>query len=179
MTRIGTVYGQGLYTLAKEEALQEEILQQLQVLEACFAGDPAYGKLLATRDIPKEERIGMLDSAFAGKVHPYVLNFLKILTEKGYIRHFSDCCQAYQELYQDAHGILPVRVVTAVALTQEQSRRLADKLSRMTGKTIELNPTVDAACMGGVRLDYDGRRVDDTVRHRLDAMHSLLENTVL
>ena len=33
MTRAGTVYGQGLYALAKEEQLTEEILQQMQVLE--------------------------------------------------------------------------------------------------------------------------------------------------
>ena len=37
MNRIGTVYGQGLYALAKEESLEEEILQQLQTLQTAFA----------------------------------------------------------------------------------------------------------------------------------------------
>ena len=179
MTQIGNVYAQALYGLARDEGLDGEILEQMRTLNQAFSENPDFLRLLSAPNLSKEERCRILDESFARNLQPYLLNFLKLLTEKGYIRHFSDCCQAYQELYQDAHGILPVRVVTAVALTQEQSRRLADKLSRMTGKTIELNPTVDAACMGGVRLDYDGRRVDDTVRHRLDAMHSLLENTVL
>ena len=179
MTQVGNVYAQALYGLARDEGLDGEILEQMKTLNQAFSENPDFLRLLSAPNLSKEERCRILDESFARNLQPYLLNFLKLLTEKGYIRHFSDCCQAYQELYQDAHGILPVRVVTAVALTQEQSRRLADKLSRMTGKTIELNPTVDAACMGGVRLDYDGRRVDDTVRHRLDAMHSLLENTVL
>jgi F0F1-type ATP synthase delta subunit len=38
---------------------------------------------------------------------------------------------------------------------------------------------VDAACIGGVRLDYDGKRVDGTVSNRLEKLGSLLKNTVL
>ena len=179
MTRIGTVYGQGLYTLAKEEELQEEILQQLQVLEACFAGDPAYGKLLATRNIPKEERIEMLDSAFAGKVHPYVLNFLKILTEKGYIRHFSACCQAFLEDYRQDNGILAVQAVSAVPLSETQKSKLVEKLIAITGKKIDLECKVDPAVLGGMRLSFDGKQVDGTVQSRLQAMEKQLKNTVI
>ena len=179
MTRIGTVYGQGLYTLAKEEDHQEEILQQLQVLEACFAGDPAYGKLLTTRNIPKEERIGMLDSAFAGKVHPYVLNFLKILTEKGYIRHFSSCYQTFLAEYRQDHGILAVQAVSAAPLSEEQKAKLTEKLTAITGKKIDLLCKVDPAVLGGMRLSFDGKQVDGTVQSRLQAMEKALKNTVL
>ena len=42
-----------------------------------------------------------------------------------------------------------------------------------------LSPVVDAACLGGVRLDYDGKRVDDTVRHRLDTVRRMLVNATL
>ena len=49
----------------------------------------------------------------------------------------------------------------------------------MTGKTILLANRVDPTCLGGVRLDYDGQRLDDTVSHRLDSVRELLKNTVL
>ncbi len=179
MTRVGTVYGQGLYALAKEENLQEEILQQLQVLEDCFAQDPEYGKLLAARNIPKEERIGILDSAFAEKVHPYVLNFLKILTEKGYISHFSACCQTFLEQYRQEHGILAVRAVSAVELTEAQKTKLTEKLTVITGKKIDLLCRVDPAVLGGMRLSFDGKQVDGTVQSRLQDMEKQLKNTVL
>ena len=179
MTRTGNVYGQGLYALAKEEHLEGEILQQLQVLEACFAGDPAYEKLLASREIPKEERIGILDSAFAGTVHPYVLNFLKLLTEKGYIRHFSSCCQAFLENYRQDNGILAVQAVSAVALSEEQKDKLVKKLEVITGKRIELLCKVDPKVLGGMRLSFDGKQVDGTVQGRLQAMEKQLKNTVI
>ena len=97
MNRIGTVYGQGLYALAKEEGLEEVIMEQLQVLDACFGEQPDYLKLLSSHDLPKQERTALLDEGFRHKVHLYVLNFLKLLTEKSYIRQFGDCCHAYRE----------------------------------------------------------------------------------
>ena len=93
--------------------------------------------------------------------------------------HFPDCCKAYQNCYNEDNGIVPVSVVTAVPLTQEQSQRLREKLAKMTGKIVELECTVDPECLGGVRLDYDGKRVDDTLAHRLDALRNLLKNTIL
>ena len=53
------------------------------------------------------------------------------------------------------------------------------KISGITGKQIELTNALDPACIGGVRLDYDGMRVDDTISHRFDAMRSMLKNTIL
>ncbi len=179
MTQIASTYAEALYSLAREEKLTDEILRQLQVLETVFRGEPDFARLLSAAALSKEERCQVLESSFRGKVQPYVLNFLKILTEKGYIRQFPDCCRAYRQLYNADHGILPVQAVTAVALTKDQAARLTQKLEAITGKTVELTNQVDPACLGGVRLDYDGKRVDGTVSSRLDSIGKLLKNTVL
>ena len=179
MTQVGSVYGEALYDLAQGEGLSETILQELTVLEESFRQNPEFLRLLAAQSSSKQERCTVLDDSFRGKVHPYVLNFMKILTEKGYIRHFSDCCKVYQEQYNEDNGILPVCAVSAVALTANQSARLTEKLSKLTGKTISLTNRIDPACLGGVRLDYNGKRIDGTLQSRLDAVATLLKNTVL
>ena len=179
MTQVGNVYGEALYDLAQSEGLDVQILGELNVLNASFCQEPDFLRLLAAPNVPKEERCQILDSSFRGNVHPYVLNFLKILTEKGYPRHFSDCCEAYRNRYNQNHGILPVRAITATPLTESQSVRLCAKLQAITGKTIELTNRVEPAILGGVRLDYDGKQLDDTVSHRLESIRSLLNTTVL
>ena len=179
MTQVGSVYGEALYDLARSENLDEAILNELDVLVQSFDAEPDFINLLGTPSLSKEERCRILDDSFRGKVQPYVLNFLKILTEKGYMRHFSHCCEAYRECYNRDHGILVVTAVTAVALTAAQQARLTDKLSGITGKTVQLRNRVDPGVLGGVRLDYDGKRLDDTVAHRLNAIHGVLKNTVL
>lgn len=179
MTNVAAVYAQALYSLTKEEECSEAVLKELEVLRESFSQEPEFVRLLSAHNITKEERCQILDSSFRGKVDPYVLNFLKILTEKGYMRHFADCCKEYRAAYNADHGILEVCAVTAVPLTDDQSDRLSRKLATVTGKTIDLQNRVDPACLGGVRLDYDGKCVDDTVSHRLTSIGALLKNTVL
>lgn len=180
MTQVGNVYGQALYDLAQSEGLTKPILDQLGILQHCFTvAEPGFIKLLSTPAISKQERCQILDDSFRGKVEPYVLNFLKILTEKGYMRHFGDCCKVYRDIYYKDNGILLVEAVTAVPLTLDQLERLTKKLIAITGKQIELRNRIEADVLGGVRLDYDGKRLDDTVAHRLDAVRSILKNTVL
>ena len=179
MTEVGTNYGGALYELAAAEELSEEILEQLQALSKSFAEDPAFVKLLCAHSLSKTERCRILDDSFAGKVHPYVLNFLKILTEKGYMRQFPDCCKAYLVRYHKDNNILPVTAVTAVALSQEQAARLKEKLEKLTEKTVELTNRMDPNVLGGVRLDFDGKSIDDTLAHRLESVRNLLNNTIL
>ena len=179
MTQVGTVYGDALYELALSEGLDSAILAQLGVLEQAFRSEPDYLKLLRSPNLSKSERCGILDEAFRDRVQPYLLNFLKILVEKGYIGSFSQCCEAFTRRYNEDHGILPVTAVTAVALTAEQTAALTEKLSRITGKTIALRNRLDPQVLGGVRLDYDGKRLDDTIAHRLEAIRGLLKKDVL
>ena len=179
MTQVGNVYGEALYDLARSEGLEETLLTQVAVLDESFRQEPGFLRLLAAPNLSKEERCAVLDESFRGKVHPYVLNFLKLLTEKGYSRHFHDCCEAFRQHYNADHGILPVTAVSAVALTAQQAQKLTVKLETITGKKIHLKNRVDPDCLGGIRLDYDGKRVDGTVEHRLNSVRSMLKNTVL
>lgn len=179
MTEIGSVYGASLYELAREEALADVLGQQLAVLQESFRREPDFLRLLSSPNLSKAERCAILDDSFRGKLHPYILNFLKILTEKNYARHFSDCCDAYADLYNQDNGILIVTAVSAVQLTPSQKDKLTKKLDQITGKQVKLNCRIDPSVYGGIRLDYDGKCLDDTVSHRLDAIRQLLDKTVL
>ena len=179
MTDVATTYGQAIYDLARDEGLSQKLLGELTALDASLRAEPGFCQLLSTPNIPKEERVRILDDSFRGKLHPYVLNFLKILTEKGYMKHFSGCCKVYKQQYNLDNGIVPVTAYTAVPLTEELRRKLTAKLSTVTGKTIELDCRIDPETLGGVRLDFDGKQVDGTVRRRLEDIRGILKNTVL
>ena len=179
MTGAGSVYGEALYDLAKAEGLSKQIMDQLSALDESFRQEPDFLRLLSSPNLTKQERCDVLEESFRGKVHDYVLNFLKILTEKGYIRQFSACCAAYGEHYDQDNGILPVTAVTAVPLSAQQAEKLTGKLSQLTGKTVRLANRVEPGVLGGIRLDYSGNRLDDTVEHRLAAIRDMLSNTIL
>ncbi len=174
MTGGVTGYAEALYGLALEESVTGEVLQQLEALKDAFAAEPNFLRLLATPDLSKAERCRILDESFEGKVHPYVLNTLKLMTQKGCIRHFGACAQQYRSIYNEANGIVEVLVTTAAELTDAQKEKLLEKLKTVIGKTVLLRCRIEPACVGGICLDYDGKRIDGTVKNRLDAMKELL-----
>ena len=178
MTEVASTYGQALYDLALEEGLTESILQQLQIVKSCLEEEPQYLELLSSAALSKAERCQLLQESM-GALHPYLLNFLKILTEKGYMCRFADCQSTYQQCYYRDNNMLPVSAVTAIALSAQQSEKLQARLSELTGKTILLSNKVDPSLLGGIQLDYDGKQIDDTIAHRLDSVRQLLKNTVL
>ena len=97
MTEIARTYGQALYDLAAEEGLAGELLEQITTLDQCFCQQPDFLALLCSPALSRQERCQVLESCLTARVHRYLLNFLRILTEKGYMRHFSGCCQLFRQ----------------------------------------------------------------------------------
>ena len=179
MTEIARMYGGSLYDLAAEEGLETRVLDELDEAAKLIRDDPEYLRLLSTPSIPKKERCALLDEAFRGQVHLYVLNFLKILCEKGTLRELSGCARAYRVRYNQAHGILEATATTAVAMTEQQAKSLHEKLEKLTGKTIDLKTKVDAKVLGGIRLDIEGTELDGTVQNRLATLRKDIASVTL
>ena len=177
MSESAGVYAKSLYSLAVEEDIALTLLEEMEAVRDIFCSESDFIDLLAMPNLSKVERTGMLDVCFRGKVHPYLLNFLKILTERGLIRQFPKCCQVYRQSYNEDNGILDVSVVSATALTEEQKAALKEKLDQRTGKNVHLCCSIDPDCLGGLLVDYQDQRIDGTVSGRLSAMAQQLKNT--
>lgn len=179
MTKTAKTYGGALYDLARDENLTGEIMNDLSLVTQLFRDTPDYRKLLCEPSIPKDERKSLLDEAWQGRIHPYTLNFLKLLLDNGTVGQLADCTGEYRLRYNEDHDILPVRAVSAVALSDAQTARLCAVLQKKTGKQIDLTVSVDETVLGGMRLSYAGNQYDGTVRHHLEEIGKLLQNTVL
>ena len=170
MTEFGREYGEGLYALCAEEKLDRAVLEEVQAIQKAFRENEAFLHLLGNMSMSKEERVRIVDETFKGQIHEYTLNFLKILVERGAIHAFDDCAAAYQESYFRDHQVAVAEVTTASPLNGEQRNRLMEKLKKLTGKEIVIKEKIDPSVMGGVLLQMDGKRYDNTVRHRLAAI---------
>ena len=178
MTEIAEAYGKTLYSLANECEATEEILGQIAVLRQAFAENPKYLTLMGAPTLKKEERVALVDEAFDGKLHIYLLNFLKVLIENNSVHEFMDAAKQFRKEYNWEHGIETVTVVSAVALDAAQEAELTAKLRSLTGKEIHLEKRVDPSVLGGLRLQMEGLQMDGTVKNKLDAIRSKLLHSI-
>ena len=179
MSKAGDLYGQSLYDLAAEENLTDEILGEMEVVKEIFKENPDYVTLLSEPSVPKHERLQLVDQAFDGSLQPYLMNFIKILIEKGLLREFSACQKRFRKSYNEAHGIAEALVTTAVALSSDQVTQLQEKLEKISGKTIVLKQKTDPSVLGGVRVDLEGQLFDGTVKGRLSELRRRVDETVI
>ena len=174
MSEAAKEYGRALADLAAEEKIEEQLLSETRAVRALFRENPGYARLLASPDVPKTERTALLDEAFGGRVHRYLLHFLKLITERGYAAQTADFLLEYDRLYCERHNIVTASVQSAVPLSEDQAVRLRDKLCTVTGKNVELSCTVDSALIGGIRLTVNNTLFEGSVRAKLDQMRASL-----
>ena len=179
MNRAAKNYADALFEVAYEEDIDGQILNQFSDVRELFDQHPDYVKLLFAPNIAKAERTALLDEAFSGRIHPYLLSFLKLLCENGYIYDYGYCETRYRTYYNTIHGIIAGVVISAVPLKPEQMEKLRARLYQISGKAVDLINRVDPSVLGGIRLEYEGVELDGTLRQRLHGIEKTLMDTVL
>ena len=174
MKTVGKEYGNALFSLAAEERCEDAVLDGLRLIQELFDQNPDYVRLLSNPAVAADERLALLDSAFRGHVHPYVLNTAKLLCEKSALAALPQCIREYTALLYEQRGILLVTVVSAVEMDGTQKDALKSRLESTTGKTVLLDCRVDPSIIGGVRVSYAGKEMDGSVAGRLAALRQAL-----
>ena len=98
--------------------------------------------------------------------------------ERGAVSEFASCAEAYRDRYGKAHDIAEAEVTTATALSDEQREALKKRLEEMTGQQVRLKEHVRPEVVGGVLLELNGKRYDNTVRQRLDNIRRVISGKV-
>lgn len=171
-------YARALFLISEEEKTTEAVLEDVQIADEAFSRNPAYVKLLDTPALPKEEKLSLIDGAFAA-VNESLKNLIKILCEKHSVFAFSAIRAAFSELFDESRGIERVEAVSAVALSEEQILRLGEKLSALTKKKVIIKNTVDGSILGGMKLRYAGVQLDGSVKTQLESFEKRLKGIVI
>ena len=167
MRDTGLIYGNSLYSLAKESGAETEILAQLSAIEEGLAENSA---LLSTLDAPQVsagEKLAAIDAIFEG-CHPYVINTMKLLAENRRAFAVGYMTKQYRKAYNKDNNISEVTAITAVPLSAENEARLIEKLKKLLGGEIALTNKVDPSIIGGVVIRAEGLQIDGGVKRRLD-----------
>ena len=123
-SKTSITYGGALYDLAKDEGLSAQILAELGAFAAVFRENPDYRRLLTEPSIPKAEREALLDEAWKDALHPYTLNFVKLLCANGTVSQLPDCETVYRARYNEDNNILAVTAVSAAPMREELQEKL-------------------------------------------------------
>ena len=170
-------YGTALYALAVEEKCADKVFEDFAGVNRIMESSPEFLRLLSNPRLGESERAGVIENVFGGKTEKILLNALKLLAEKRRCGCVPKCFEVYKRLYCEDNGILPVKAYAAVELSDAQKSRLVEKLEKKTGKRILLDTKTDPGYIGGIMLEYGGKRYDASVKGRLENLSRAIRSS--
>jgi F-type H+-transporting ATPase subunit delta len=95
-------------------------------------------------------------------------NFLMILVDRNRILYLKGICQQYQDALRKIKGIILAEVTSAVALSEQQTAAIVDKVKAMTGSnSVEVAATINPDILGGVIIKVGSQLLDSSLRSQL------------
>jgi F-type H+-transporting ATPase subunit delta len=175
-----STYAEALFEAARERGELEEVLEELEDFEAALEESEELRLFFYGGQIPEREKRRAIDALTEG-MSLTTRNFLKVLSDNGREEILEEILVRYEELVKEHLGRVEVEVTTAVELSEDELDLMKERLgSSLEGREVILQTSVDPNILGGAVFRFGGRRVDSSVRGRLEGLREeMLERGVV
>ena len=166
-SQVGRRYSKAIFDIAEEKKQVKEIYELLNSVMVLYRTDKEFKNFIRNPLISNEEKKLVLNEIF-GKDNRDNLNILLYILDKGRINCIKYIVAEYLKIYYRKNRILDVRATFTKELTDEQKKKLIDKLSQKTGKEINLEIKIDKNILGGGVIRIGDKIIDGSIRRELD-----------
>jgi F-type H+-transporting ATPase subunit delta len=161
-------YADAFLEVARAEGHLTDIEDELYRFARVYAGSDDLRMALTDPALPAEERVAIIDDLLGRKALAATLALVTMVVTAGRIQDLPQIVDRFVEQAAQLRDHEVAEVHSAVPLTPQQERRLAEALSTATGKQVELKVVIDTSVMGGLVARVGDVVIDGSVRNRLD-----------
>lgn len=169
MTDVEKQYSRALFSLALEEQIIEEVYQELKnILEHL---DDNSWKFFLHPKIDVQAKHEAIESISRQSL---VKNFLKVLIDNDRFNLLETISYAYLDLIHEMKEIVEVNIYSNSSLTEENLAKIKKNLETKLIKKVKIISHVDNSIIGGIKIEYQGNVIDQTINSSLQAMKETL-----
>ena len=166
-SQVGRRYSKAIFEIAEEKNQVKEIYEMLNSAMVLYRTDKEFKNFILNPLIDNEQKKSVLNEIF-GKENSENLNILLYILDKGRMNCIKYIVAEYLKIYYRKNRILDVKATFTKELTDEQKKKLIDKLSQKTGKEINLEIKIDKDILGGGIIKIGDKIIDGSIRRELD-----------
>ena len=173
-TRINS-YAAAFVQIAESESVTDRVMSELRDLKLSLETSDQLRSHLTDEMVPADRRQKTIESLLSGKAHNVTAQLVSMAFGAGRGRDLPAIIDLAVKSSSSSAGLGVAEVRSAVALSDDQQKRLADALSKATGgQPISLKVIVDPSVVGGLVATVGDQVIDGSVRNRLDQLKSRL-----
>ena len=169
MEEIAQVYARSLFEVAEEASKLDDVREQLGEVAEALASDRDLQVFFFSPYFSTQEKKDGLRRMLSGP-EAIFMNFLEALTERHRMPAIFRIRQRVDQMWEEAHQLLPVQVTSAISLDEQIVRSIGERIGEQTGREVELSSTVDPDILGGIVLRVGNFILDASIRNRLEQL---------
>lgn len=143
--------------------------RQVQQLREAVNSHDELRALLQNPEIESDAKADLL-ARLAQGADQEVVNFLRLLAEKGRAGELAEIVDELDTLVAAEERILDVELTTATELSDADFDRILGSIEEASGRKVQATRKVDTDLIGGIVLQAGSMRLDASVRGRLDRL---------
>ena len=168
------VYAEALLQAAREHGRVDGVREELGDFVAAVEASDDLRSFLRNPQVEPHVKRDALE-ALLGEADPLVRNTLLLLAEKGRIAEVEDVQRELERLIAIQERILELELTTAVALSDEEAAKVISQIEQTSGRKVEATTKVDPDLLGGIVIQAGSKRLDGSVRGRLEQLRQELK----
>ena len=176
---INVRYAKAFFSLANEKGLTEELQKDAVLVSSVCKSISDFMVLIESPLISTSGKVKAIKSIFEGKVNPYSLKFLVLITENRREKFIPGIFRDLEELYRKSQGIRTAILTTATPLDDDIVEQIRQSLESEFGGKVELSQMIDKELIGGFVLRVDDNQYDASIATQLKKIKEKLLQTEL
>jgi F-type H+-transporting ATPase subunit delta len=168
-------YAAGLLELARAEGVVDRVSDELYRIARILETSTELRLALSDPRLPPERKQGIIQDLLGGRVLPLTTNLVSFVVATGRSSDLPAIADLVAERVAAERDRAIAEVRTAFELDEDTMRRLAESLSRATGKQVEVKTVVDLSLIGGLVARVGDTVIDGSLRHRLEDLRQALQ----
>lgn len=176
---VSSRYAEALLGAIESPGQLDEVNEELLAVSTLVAENEQLRAFVEGPSVPLEDKHGLVDKVFGGRLTQLTLDYLHMLLNKHRIDQLDGIAKEFTRLVEARRNQLRVQVTTAVDLGADVMDRLKRALDSSLGKDCILESTVDSRILGGVVAIVGDRIVDGSLRTALADLRKDLIDTPL
>jgi F-type H+-transporting ATPase subunit delta len=175
LTTLARPYAKAAFELAMgEQALAQ--WDDMLNMASSIVSDESMAKLLESPDVSNAQAANIITDAAGDAFNSRFRDFINVLAFNGRLPLLPHITDLYRQLREEAEKRLSVRVVSAIALDEDQAGRMKEALARRFDCEIELKNEIDSEVIGGAVVYAGDQVIDGSLRGRLQKLSNSLAN---
>ena len=164
-------YAVALFELASEDGVVSPVESDLDTLAAALDQSPDLAGLTTNPQLGRKAKMAAIEEvAKLLEVSPLTRRFLGVLAENRRLAELPRMIQTFRQIAAAQRGEVSAEVISAHPLGEDQIASLKQKLTAREGRTVKLTSSVDPDMLGGLIVTIGSKRIDGSIRTRLNAL---------